>query len=392
MNEPTQQMRILMTTDTLGGVWTYVLELARSLATYPCQIALATMGGAMRPSQAQEAAELPNLTVYESDYKLEWMDDPWDDVDASIEWLAEIEREFKPNLIQLNGYAHGARKWSAPTLVVAHSCVFSWWTAVHGERPPRTWDIYQQRVEAGLNGADLVVAPTHAMLAAVQRHYAFQTPAQVIYNGRQLYQPERATKNPFIFTMGRIWDEAKNIAALNAIADQCNWSIYVAGDDNHPEGGKSSLTSLKALGYLSNSEIAEWLRSASIYAMPARYEPFGLSILEAALSRCALVLGDIDSLRELWDGAAEFVDPDDTNALRRTLTRLAENEPYRLAMAQAAHRRARTYTSQAMGAAYWRTYCSLLKRPDLDQPVDAGRAPSRVFSAQRVPVEYVNAL
>ncbi len=32
--------------------------------------------------------------------------------------------------------------------------------------------------------------------------------------------------------------------------------------------------------------------------LPARYEPFGLSVLEAALSGCALVLGDIPSLRE----------------------------------------------------------------------------------------------
>ena len=52
-------------------------------------------------------------------------------------------------------------------------------------------------------------------------------------------------------------------------------------------------------------------RAPSIYALPARYEPFGLSVLEAALSGCALVLGDIPSLREIWDGAALFVDPDD---------------------------------------------------------------------------------
>ena len=69
---------------------------------------------------------------------------------------------------------------------------------------------------------------------------------------------------------------------------------------------------------------------ASIYAMPARYEPFGLSILEAGLSGCALVLGDIPSLREHWEGAAVFVAPDDRDALRSAIARLIDN-PGRLA-------------------------------------------------------------
>ena len=57
-------------------------------------------------------------------------------------------------------------------------------------------------------------------------------------------------------------------------------------------------------------------RCAAIYALPARYEPFRLEVLEAAAPGCALVLGDIASLRELWDGAALFVAPDDDRALR----------------------------------------------------------------------------
>ncbi len=69
---------------------------------------------------------------------------------------------------------------------------------------------------------------------------------------------------------------------------------------------------------------AGW-RRASIYAMPARYEPFGLSILEAGLSGCALVLGDIPSLREHWDGAAAFVAPDDREALRSAIEGLIDS-------------------------------------------------------------------
>src|SRR5439155_1168938 len=72
---------------------------------------------------------------------------------------------------------------------------------------------------------------------------------------------------------------------------------------------------LSAVGQIGSLALRRLYAEASIYAWPARYEPFGLSVLEAALSGCALVLGDIPSLRELWEGAAWFVPADDDGAL-----------------------------------------------------------------------------
>ena len=68
----------------------------------------------------------------------------------------------------------------------------------------------------------------------------------------------------------------------------------------HPQGGVAALPLLEALGKLPAAEMKLWFAHAAIYCLPARYEPFGLSVLEAGLSGCALVLGDIPSLREIW--------------------------------------------------------------------------------------------
>ncbi len=65
---------------------------------------------------------------------------------------------------------------------------------------------------------------------------------------------------------------------------------------------------------------------AAIFAHPARYEPFGLAVLEAAMAGCALVLGDIPTLRELWDGAAVFVAPGRPDRLGEALAALAADE------------------------------------------------------------------
>ena len=38
---------VLMTADTVGGVWTYAVELVRALAPHRVTVALATMGASL---------------------------------------------------------------------------------------------------------------------------------------------------------------------------------------------------------------------------------------------------------------------------------------------------------------------------------------------------------
>src|SRR5690606_26235405 len=100
------------------------------------------------------------------------------------QWLLELERSLGPHVVHLNSYAHAALPWQAPTLVVAHSCVCSWWQAVHGEAPPAEWDRYRRMVTRGLAAADLVLAPTWAMLASLEKCHGRLRWMGVIPNGR----------------------------------------------------------------------------------------------------------------------------------------------------------------------------------------------------------------
>ena len=98
---------------------------------------------------------------------------------------------------------------------------------------------------------------------------------------------------------------------------------------------------------------------AAVYVLPARYEPFGLSVLEAAHSGCALVLGDIPSLREIWGDAAVFVPPDDTDALADAVTALIEAPERRDKLADAAWERALRFTPLRMAEDYLEAYRSI---------------------------------
>jgi glycosyltransferase involved in cell wall biosynthesis len=78
------------------------------------------------------------------------------------------------------------------------------------------------------------------------------------------------------------------------------------------------------------------------------------------LSGCALVLGDIESLREIWRDAAVFIDPRDGDVLKSELLSLIENEQYRRDMSQRARERALEFTSARMAQNYFAAYSELL--------------------------------
>ncbi len=348
--------RVLMTADTLGGVWNYSVELMRALPEI--EFALCTMGAPLSPSQNEDLTALANVCLFASSCKLEWMDDPWRDVDAAGNWLLEIAAEFQPDIIHLNGYAHAPLPWHAPVVLVAHSCVLSWWRAVKREHAPARLDEYRERVPAGLRAADVVVAPSRAMLESLRENYDAAFTSRIIYNGCDSSRLFPATKQPRILVAGRVWDQAKNLRALDAVTPMVEWPVEIAGDLSPPAGGLVALQNARVLGRLDAAQLAQAMASAAIFAAPARYEPFGLSILEAALSGCALVLGDILSLRELWNDAAVFVDPDDHIALANALNRLSSDDDLRLDFSRRTREQALTFSVEKMATSYRDLYSS----------------------------------
>jgi glycogen synthase len=364
MNTTPPPERILMTTDTVGGVWSYSIELSRALGKLGVEVILATMGEPLRVGQRIEAAGVENVQLIESRYRLEWMEHPWADVEAAGTWLELLEAQFAPDLIHLNGYAHAALPWSAPVVVVAHSDVLTWWEAVRGGHAPASWSHYADVVRRGLHAADVVIAPSRALLQAMERNYGPLPSARVIYNGRDPQRYVTRGKEAFVLSAGRLWDEAKNARALADIAAEVPWPIKLAGDQAAPDGAAPTLRNVELLGFRAPGEMADLYARAPIYALPARYEPFGLTVVEAGLAGCALVLGDIPTLRELWDGAAEFVSPDDRTGLRKTLSRLITDSERRAELAGRAYRRAEQFTVDRMIAGYLSAYADAARAPD----------------------------
>jgi len=353
---------VLMTADTVGGVWTHALELARALAARGVRIELASMGALPSAAQRDDAARVENMTLHASRHRLEWMDEPWHDVDAAGEWLLRLEATLRPDVVHLNQFAFGALPFAAPKLLVAHSCVLSWWRAVHGVDAPVAWDRYRRVVRDGIAGADLVGAPTRAMLESLRANHGHGRAGTVLPNGRSAREFAPGRKEARIVAAGRLWDEAKNLAALEAVAPRLPWPVCVAGATRAPGGATRATRGVQLLGDLTPAALGEQLARASIFAAPARYEPFGQTALEAALAGCALVLGAIASLREVWGPAALYVAPDDHDALHACLARLIDDASLRRALGAQARARAIRYSPERMVDAYLSAYGRIAPR------------------------------
>jgi glycosyltransferase involved in cell wall biosynthesis len=295
------------------------------------------------------------------------MHEPWADVECAGHWLKQVAAQWQPDLIHLNTLCHGALPWNVPLVITHHSSVTSWWHDVKASPLPADWRRYQREVERSLQSATVISAPSRSALAAIARDYDVEMAgAGAVHNGLSLDTFQIGLKEEFILSAGRLWDEGKNVSVLAELAPHLPWPVYLAGDSRTPDGAATPLTGCRMLGKLNRAELSALYSRTAIYALPARYEPFGLSILEAALSGCALLLGDIPSLREIWQDAATFVPPDDPSSVEAGLCHLIADPLHRARMAQLAYCRAREFSQSRMVDGYLSLYQSALAKYEKD--------------------------
>ena len=361
MDERLSRLRILLTTDAVGGVWTYSLDLARELSRNGIEIVLAVLGPPPGESALDAARTIPNLELVDTGLPLDWLAKSPEDVLEAGASLAALARESGFALVQLHTPAlAAARAFDVPVISVHHSCLATWWQAVRGDAEmPEDFRWRSALVARGIAASSELVAPTTAHAHAIADAYALSAPPLVIRHGREPAPPPAAIGDeppPFVFASGRPWDEGQNLASLARAAALIPTPIAVAGATESPQGETIELPALRLLGSLPEDMMRQWLSLASAYVSVALYEPFGLGVLEAAQAGCPLVLSDVPSFRELWAGAAIFVPPDDEQEIARSLGMVMADAGLRDRLSRRARYRAVLYSAEIMGKDMMRLY------------------------------------
>lgn len=366
-------LHVLMTTDTVGGVWSYALDLAQGLTADGLTVTLVSLGPEPSSDQrAQARADLP-LELAHAGIPLDWTAANASEIRRGATVLSTLAEWSRADLIHLNHPAFAAEPLPVPVVAVAHSCVATWWRAVRGTPafpPDFVWR--SELVAEGYHAAARVIAPSAAFAEVTAQTYDLPETPAVVHNGRPL--PGRALRRraaaaPIVVTAGRLWDEGKNVLALDRAAGRLRRTIVAIGPTSGPNGDVVRLTHLKTVGEMSFIYLDQWLRSAAVFVSTARYEPFGLSVLEAAQRGCALVLADIPTFRELWHDTALFVPPDDDVAIAAAIEQVLGDAGLAKRLRAASRTRSARYSVARMVAGTREVY-----RAALTNRRDEGRA------------------
>lgn len=347
-----------MSADAVGGVWTYALDLAEAFVERGARTTLALFGPVDVGARAQADAR-PSLRVIETGAPLDWMAASLVEFQEAVDGFADLCAELKPDVVHLNAPSLGARRLGAPTVGVCHSCLETWWRAVRSGPAPDDFAWRTELLRTGLANCDVRLAPSAAFADATAEAHGGPRP-WVARNGRRRAATAATTRaSKFVFVAGRLWDEGKNVATLDAAAALIDVEVVAAGPLKGPQGEFVRLEHARQLGALSPDEIVVWLARRPIFASCALYEPFGLAALEAAQAGCPLALSDIPTHRELWSDAAWFFDPRDPAALATLLRRLATDTDAASELGDRAQVRSQDYTVDAMADATLRAYAAV---------------------------------
>jgi glycogen(starch) synthase len=356
----------------MSGSWSYTRELVTGLVTRGIRVTLVSFGEIPLPEQIAWMDLLHGLEYRPTAFRLEWMDDARHDLPESSEFLVNLAREVQPDLLHLHQFCHGDLAIDIPRVVMAHGDLISWSEAVQGCTPrPTPWlKWYRETIMRGIAAADAVVAPSACMLSTLISTYSRPRRATIIYPGRNpIFFNPYVSKDDSVLSVGRLLDAGKQVFLLTQHTQP--FSVCIVGAEQTvpmpriPIRADVKVATAQSCVAIRGPQTEAQLRAlysrAAVYAATARYEPLGLSALEAAFSRCAIVANDIPSFREIWGDAALYFRTNDARSLAEILRKLDADRVMRHAYADRAYARARDrFTTKRMIDDYLDLYRSLL--------------------------------
>jgi glycosyltransferase involved in cell wall biosynthesis len=367
-------MHVLVTTDTISGVWGYTRELVSGLVSRGLQVTLVSFGEIPLPQQTRWMDALHGLTYHPTAFRLEWMQEGEADFSDASDFILGVVHDTQPDVLHLNQFCYGALPVKTPRVVVAHGDLVTWWLSVHGcePRPTRWLERYRDRVTAGLEGATRLVSASRWMLDLVRLAYGLEFEGQVIYNGRNpIFFNPYATKEDSVLTVGRMLDAGRQVHLLTHHRHPV--PVCIAGGEpgiatqalpiraDVQVATESVRVALK--GPQTDAQLRLLYSRATIYAATPRYDPFGLTTLEAALSRCALVANDTPAFREIWGADALYFETNNAESLAAAIRRFAEDRDLCRTYANRSYQRARDrYNHKRMLDEYLALYRGLAAR------------------------------
>jgi len=193
---------------------------------------------------------------------------------------------------------------------------------------------------------------------------------RVIHHGARPAPSSSAaiSREPIVLNVGAI-QRRKNIVRLVEAFEHLGpeWKLVLAGSFGFDsEAARKRMErsprkqDIQMLGYVTDSQLEDLYRRASILAFPSLDEGFGMPVLDAMARGVPVLTSNVSAMPEVARDAALLVDPTDVHSIADGLCRLATNSDLRDTLIRAGIARAKEFTWEKSVEATWRVYQELL--------------------------------
>jgi glycosyltransferase involved in cell wall biosynthesis len=338
-----------------NGIVNVAVDLACLQAASGATVAVASAGGDFDGLLARNAVKLINFDQRTTN--------PGSMLSLPARWK-KIIREFHPDIVHAHMVAGAV---IARTL--RGSGDYRLVTTVHNE--------HESKARLMALG-ERVITVSKSNLDSMVRRGVARAKLRVVVNGtlgspraRALPDNAETLHHPAILTVAGMYERKgisdlmlafERIAAANPDAH-----LYIAGDG--PDRGKfeilaKTLKSKARIHFLGFREQPQALmRSADVFVLASRREPFGLVITEAMEVGCPVVGSDVDGIPEILGRDGQFgllVPPSNPEKLADAIERVLSSTPERARLAEASRERAKAFAVQRVVAETETVYRELL--------------------------------
>ena len=239
-------LRLLMTADAVGGVWQYATRPRRrarrprrrddACRARPGALGASALAGGGDPADPHRRSPACRSTGPPAS--------PGEVAEASRA-VAALARSVGADIVHLNSPALAAdARFPAPVVGVCHSCLATWWRAVRSGPLPQDFVWRTALLASWLSRRRGARRADRGLRADDRRRLRHSAAARGAQRPAPGAPHEPAEPASFVFTAGRLWDEGKNLAALDRAAARLDVPVLAAGPLAGPNGAMIALPHL----------------------------------------------------------------------------------------------------------------------------------------------------
>jgi len=243
----------------------------------------------------------------------------------------------------------------------------------------RGLDFHRRGLALAHRHADVVVSPSEFTRQELISEGFDADAVTVAHHGVTLaYEPDAMTidghlrrlgvKSPFVLAVGTI-EPRKNLPILVAALERTrhahpNVTLVVAGPRGWLDVEGLERSWVHELGTVDEAALDALYRRATLYAMPSRYEGFGLPVLEAMARSCPVIAADAASLPEVVGDAGLLVPPGSVTEWADGIDLLLADPDARRALAERGLARATHFSWSTSAERHRAAYSDAMNRAD----------------------------